>query len=89
MAPSATDLGSAPQIGSTPTQIIRSAARNRRHAGDQLAAQIGGSMRAGATGAAAGWTGGTYVLAAGALVSLAIGLVIAWFLLVEVRRAAA
>ena len=34
-----------------------------------------------------GWTGGTFVLAAGALTSLAIGLVIAWFLLVEVRRA--
>jgi hypothetical protein len=31
--------------------------------------------------------GGTFVLAPGALTSLAIGLVIAWFLLVEVRRA--
>jgi hypothetical protein len=35
----------------------------------------------------AGWTGGTFVLAAWALTSLAIGLVIAWFLPVEVRRA--
>ena len=42
---------------------------------------------AGGLALAAGWTGGTFVLAAGALTSLAIGLVIAWFLLVEVRRA--
>ena len=42
---------------------------------------------AGGLALAAGWTGGTFVLAAGALISLAIGLVIAWFLLVEVRRA--
>jgi hypothetical protein len=42
---------------------------------------------AGSLALAAGWTSGTYVLAAGALISPAIGLVIAWFLLVEVRRA--
>lgn len=41
---------------------------------------------AGGLALAAGWTGGTFVLAAGALISLAIGLVIAWVLLVEVRR---
>jgi len=40
----------------------------------------------GAVGLAAGWTGGAYLLAAGALVSTALGLVTAWVLLVEVRR---
>jgi hypothetical protein len=43
---------------------------------------------AGALGLAAGWSGGLYLLAAATLASLAIGLVIAWVLLVEVRRLA-
>ena len=42
---------------------------------------------AGGLALAAGWAGGIFVLAVGALISLAIGLVVAWVLLVEVRRA--
>lgn len=50
---------------------------------------LAGSLTAtaGALALAAGWPGGTYLLAAGALTSLAIGLITAWVLLVEVRRA--
>jgi hypothetical protein len=41
---------------------------------------------AGALALAAGWSGGAYFLAIGSLGSLIIGLMIAWILLVEVRR---
>jgi hypothetical protein len=43
---------------------------------------------AGALALAAGWSGGVFILAVGVLTSLAVGLVTAWILLVEVRRAA-
>jgi hypothetical protein len=38
---------------------------------------------------AARWLPGVYVIAAGGVISLVIGLIIAWVLLVEVRRGAA
>jgi modulator of FtsH protease len=41
---------------------------------------------AGGLALAAGWSGGAYFLAVGSLASLIIGLMIAWILLVEVRR---
>jgi hypothetical protein len=63
--------------------------RRARELPSRLSLVLAGCLTttAGGLALAAGWTGGTYVLAAGALISLAIGLVIAWFLLVEVRRA--
>jgi hypothetical protein len=44
------------------------------------------AVLAGAVALAAGWLSGLYLVAAGGLISIAIGLVIAWVLLVEVRR---
>lgn len=44
------------------------------------------TVAAGALGLAAGWSGGLYLVAAGSLASIAIGLVIAWVLLMAVRR---
>jgi hypothetical protein len=58
----------------------------------ELIGRIGSSLgasvfaAAGAFGLAAGWSGGLFLLAAGSLASLALGLVVAWVLLVEVRR---
>ena len=44
------------------------------------------AVAAGALGLAAGWSGGLYLVVAGSLASVAIGLVIAWVLLMAVRR---
>jgi hypothetical protein len=64
--------------------------RQPRELANRLSFILAGSLAttAGALALAAGWPGGTFVLAAGALISLAIGLITAWILLVEVRRAA-
>ncbi len=44
------------------------------------------AVLAGSLALAADWRGGLYLIAAGGLISISIGLVIAWVLLVEVRR---
>jgi hypothetical protein len=64
--------------------------RQPRELASRFSFILAGSLAtaAGALALAAGWRGGAFVLAAGALISLAIGLITAWILLVEVRRAA-
>jgi uncharacterized membrane protein len=62
------------------------------HPVPDLARRLGFVMAAsvlqlgGALALVAGWSDGTYFLAVGSLLSLLIGLMIAWILLVEVRR---